>query len=224
MSWRCPNPKCRGYNADSDTSCSYCGYIHQKTPNQGRTAAANTAQPPAGRWVIACPECRNEIAVEGKDAELEQCPICKKDSIETERAFFKFFKEEAQPVRADEPPAPRPRLFIQEIAAEPEVSDKFIYHQKGRMPKPISDKIEIFPPEMEFGRNLLPERGDYYRTISEKHCKFRCDENGNWFVSDTNSTNGTRVNFRFLLGSKEVPLPKESTIQMANRLFAVFIE
>ena len=281
MSWRCP--KCGSRNADSDTSCPDCGYNHQKAPNQGGNATANTAQPLAGKWVIVCPDCGREIAVESKDSELDRCPECGNDTIESEHAFKKevrtdqseasapqspadhekwviacpdcgyeetveneysvvdrcpgcgntsieakrAFKKGAQPVRTDEQPVLRPRLFIQAIKAVPEVSDKFIYHQKGRTPDFISDKIEIFPPEMEFGRNLLPEQGDYYRTISEKHCKFRCDENGNWFVSDTNSTNGTLVNvgrLRRLIGETEVQLTKDSEIQMANRLFVVFIE
>lgn len=219
MSWRCP--KCGSRNADSDTSCSDCGYNHQKAPNQGGNVTTNTSQTPAGKWVIVCPDCGREIPVESEDAEFERCPECGNDSIETARPSF---KEEAQPVQADEQPALHPRLFIQEIRAVPETLNKFIYHQKGRTPEFISDKMEIFPPEMEFGRNFLPEQGDYYRTISEKHCKFRCDENGNWFVSDTNSANGTRVNGRRLIGKTEVSLTKDSEIQMANRLFVVFIE
>lgn len=219
MSWRCP--ECGNLNADSDISCSDCGYHHQKMPNQGENAAANTAQPPAGKWVIVCPDCGREIAVEGADAELERCPECGNDSIETVRASF---KEDAKPVRTDEPSAPRSRLFIQAIEAVQEISDKSIYHQRGRTPRPISDRVEIFPPEMVFGRDFLPELEDYYRTISEQHCKFRCDETGSWFVSDTNSTNGTRVNGIRLLGKAEIQLTEDSEIQMADRLFLVFIE
>lgn len=206
MSWRCS--KCGTRNADSDTSCSECGYNHEKISNQGK-------------WVIVCPECGREIAVESEDAELERCPECGNDSIETVHASY---KEEDRSVRDDEQPMLHPRMFIQEIRAIPEISNKSIYHQKGRTPEFISDKIEILPPEKEFGRNDLPKQGDYYRTISEKHCKFRCDDNGDWFVSDMKSANGTIANGRRLIGKAEVKLTKDSEIQMANRLFAVFIE
>lgn len=206
MSWKCP--KCGSQNADSDISCWDCGYKHEKTTT-------------LGKWVIICPDCGCEIVVDGEDTELEVCPECGNDSIETVRASY---KEETVSVQAAEPPVLRPRLFIQEIKAVPETSNRFIYHQKGRTPEFISDKIEILPPEKEFGRHDLPELGDYYKTISEKHCKFRCDDNGDWFVSDMNSTNGTHVNRRPLIGKAEVKLTNDSEIQMANRLFVVFIE
>lgn len=208
MSWRCP--KCGNRNADSDTSCSDCGYHTE-----------NKSNPDQGKWIIVCPDCGREIPVAGEDAELERCPECGNDSIETVRASF---KAEEGPARADEPPEPRPRMLIREIRAIPEISNKFIYRQKGRTPEFISDEIEILPPEKEFGRNDLPEQGDYYRTISERHCRFRRDDNGDWFVSDLNSTNGTIVDGRRLVGKAEARLAKDSEIQMANRLFAVFME
>lgn len=198
MSWKCP--KCGNHNADSDAGCSDCGYHHEKRPSKGK-------------WVIVCPDCGREIAVESEDAELERCPECGNDSIETVRASYKV-----------EQPVSYPRMFIQEIRAIPETSNRFIYHQKGRTPEFISDKIEILPPEKKFGRNDLPKLGDYYETISEEHCRFRCDDNGDWFVSELGSANGTIVNGRRLIGEMEVRLTKDSEIQMADRLFAVFIE
>lgn len=219
MSWQCP--ECGTRNADSYPNCLDCGCHHEEVSDPGRDAAAAPARPAAGRWVIACPDCLKEITVEGEDAHRDYCDNCGGTSIESKRAYF---KEEEQPVPADQPSARRPRLLIQEIQAELEASSKFIYRQKGRTPRPKSDKIEIIPPEMEFGRHLLPEWGDYYRTISEKHCKFRCDEKGDWFVSDTESKNGTWVNQRFLIGKEKRRLTKDSEIQMADRLFLVFIE
>lgn len=226
MSWRCP--RCRNHNADSDTSCSDCGYCHESIPIPagGVKAGQSEANPPQGsvsqgKWVIVCPDCGREIVVESKDAELEECPECGNDSIETVPAYF---KEEDRPVRADEQPMLHPRMFIQEIRAIPETSNKFIYHQKGRTPEFISDKIEILPPEKKFGRNDLPKQGEYYKTISEEHCKFRCDDNGDWFISDLGSTNGTRVDDERLIGEREKKLTRDSEIQMGKRLFAVFIE
>lgn len=206
MSWRCP--KCGSRNVDPDTSCQDCGYQREQTTT-------------IGKWVIVCPDCGREIEVDGQDSELEVCPECGNDSIETVRASY---KEETVSLRASESPALHPRLFIQEIEATLETSSRFIYRQKGRTPEPISGKIEILPPEKEFGRHDLPELEGYYIYISEKHCKFRCDDSGEWFVSDTNSKNGTRVNGRPLIGKAEAKLTGGSEIQMANRLFIVFIE
>lgn len=226
MSWKCP--RCGSRNADSDISCLDCGYNHENrpTPAGGNGAGQSEANPlqgsaSQGKWVIVCPDCGREIVVESGDAELEECPECGNNSIETVQAYF---KEEARSVRADKQPMLHLRMFIQEIRAIPETSNKFIYHQKGRTPEPISDKIEILPPEKKFGRNDLPKLGDYYKYISEEHCRFRCDENGDWFVSDLGSTNGTRVDGRRLIGDREKKLTKDSEIQMANRLFAVFME
>lgn len=239
MGWRCP--KCGYYNTDKDTSCSDCGCQSEKTLSQEDGTRINTVFPmttgglgtgqlkvnvpqsPAGqgKWVIVCPNCGREILVEGEDVRLERCPECKKDDIETARAFL---KEEVRSAQAEEQPVKHPRLFIQEIRASPETSNKFIYRQKGRTPEFISDKIEILPPQKEFGRNDLPEQGDYYRTISERHCKFRYDSSGDWFVSDMNSTNGTIADRRRLVGGAEVRLTNDSEIQLANRLFVVFIE
>ena len=238
MSWRCP--KCGYYNIDKDTSCYDCGYQSEKTLSQEAGTRINTAFPmttgsigtgqpeanvpqsPASQeeWVIVCPDCGCEIPVESEDAELEICPVCKHDSVENVHAA----KREGRPVQAEEQPVRHPRLFIQEIRAIPEISNKFIYHQKGRIPEPVSDKIEILPPQKEFGRNDLPKQGDYYRTISERHCRFRYDSSGDWFVSDLNSTNGTIANSRRLIGEAEVRLTDGSEIQLANRLFIVFIE
>lgn len=235
MSWRCP--KCGCINTDNDTGCYDCGYQSEKTLRQEAGTRINTAFPmttgslgtgqpetnmpqdPASqkKWVIVCPDCLREIPVEGKDVVLEICPECKGISIETAEA-------QERPVQAVQQPVKHPRLFIQEIRAIPETSNKFIYHQKGRTPEPVSDKIEILPPEKEFGRNDLPKQGDYYGTISERHCRFRCDSSGDWFVSDLNSTNGTIANRRRLIGEAEARLTNDSEIQIANRLFIVFIE
>lgn len=238
MSWICPNCRCR--NADSDISCFECNYQREKAPNHETKIKINTTFPmttgsigtgqletnvpqsPASQeeWVIVCPDCGYEIPVEGEDAELEICPVCEHDSVENVHAT----KREGRPAQAEEQPVKHPRLFIQEIRAIPETSNKFIYHQKGINPEPVSDKIEILPPQKEFGRNDLPKQGGYYRTISERHCRFRYDSSGDWFVSDMGSTNGTIANGRRLIGGAEVRLKNNSKIQIANRLFIVFIE
>lgn len=162
MSWRCS--KCGYINADDDTSCNDCGYQREKMLSQGDGTRINTVLPmtagstgtgqpeanvpqdPAGqgKWVIVCPNCGREIPVEGEDAELEICPKCGSDSIETVHAFF---KAEGRPAQAEVQPARHPRLFIQEIKAIPETSNKFVYHQKGRTPEPVSDK-SFCPPNL----------------------------------------------------------------------------
>lgn len=229
MGWRCP--ACKSTWDDTYAECQECGNERVKVTINAvfhvnidqANVPYNVQQSPAksGRYVIDCPDCGREIPVDGKDAELEKCPYCGSGAIEGKSPYFKT--DEGLEPKGEEV-EPHPRLFIQEIHGEPEISNSLIYHQRGSYPEPISSKIEIFPPETEFGRNDLPKQGDYYNAISEKHCKFRLDENGDWLVQDTRSTNHTRVGRRMLIGGQEVRLKHGEQIQIANRLFIVSIE
>ena len=216
MSWKCP--ECRSMNEDLSAICPQCGFENEEMQMAQKPKELKSSENHV-KWVIVCPSCGRRVDVDDENAEIEICPNCGDDSIETQNAV----KVEVAPAQTTEQSAPLPRLFIREIKAVPEQTNNLIYHQKGRTPDYISNKIEILPPVKEFGREDLP-KSDYYKTISQKHCKFRLNDNGDWLVSDMKSLNGTRVDGRRLVGGMETELKNDGEIQIADKVFVVFIE
>ena len=61
------------------------------------------------------------------------------------------------------------------------------------------------------GKDVL----DSFKTVSGIHAKFICDD-GNWFIEDLNSTNGTYINGSRIPANKQIELNPEQKLSLSK--------
>ena len=84
-----------------------------------------------------------------------------------------------------------------------------------RGPQSGSWKIEIFPYIIgrQEGSLVLKEQ-----SISRKHVQITCAGNLNYYITDLNSSNGTKLNGQRLMAGKTTALPSGSTIELGSKV------
>lgn len=205
MSWRCED--CRSLNDDNAMECT-CG-CPKPDEIQGETYS--------DIWIIKCPECDNEIVLNDEKILPDFCDNCGNEDFDDCEPYHPF--RSIVPSNASKHLS---RLYLIEIASIQAPGDEFFKIPRGINAEFISQRFYIPSSGGFFGANNLPDVERYYH-ISSKHIEFTLDENGEWYVKDNNSTNGTAISYKRNRFHK-VRACNEQIIQLADRLFVLFIE
>ncbi len=160
-----------------------------------------------------CPKCKTEYS-----HDVVVCNPCKQFLTETIEKLPEEPETITQPVLIKTENSIQDKTVPTKEANPAETKRVFIKRQVGLNWLSANKKIQVHANEI-VGREVTPDLNNI-DTISRKHCLFLF-ENGNFYIKDLGSANGTMINNQKCDPDNKYFIKKNDLISLADQIFKI---